>query len=152
MLFFCARYRPRAYPSIQRLWTVYPCFLLSCSTTQHIPFPSCTQCRRDNVPRKPMTLLHQGPNGSPHLLFPHTTRRRDSRAAGFCRKAEPRKAANEKDKRKHKVQITLFKTFTTSIASGYRNNMDIPQFLGSSFCSSGAIWTHRLPITIVPAS
>ena len=84
-----ASYRPRAHPSIRRTWTVYTCFLLSCSTTQHRPFPSplprlcssSTQRHWGNVPRKPTTLVRQGPNGSSHPLFPHTTCGRDSGAA-----------------------------------------------------------------------
>ena len=77
-----------------------PTHFLSCSTTQHITFPSPLPRLRipkapqldhdsqrcwDNVPCKSTPLVRQGPYRPSHPPLPHPTRRRDSGPASSAR-------------------------------------------------------------------
>ena len=124
-------YRPRLYSPM------YPVPLGQCS-------PQTNDTRSPGTKRisSPAVSSHHPPARfqSSELSANPTRSLPQSGAKKLTSGLRAEKAAKEKDKRKRKVQIILFKTFTTSITSSYRNNTDIPQFWGSSFCSSGQVF------------
>lgn len=135
--FYVASSSPRAHPSVRGPGTVFTCLLLSCSTTQHITFPSplprlsslssttallapsaagimFLAHQRHSFARDPMDPLTRYFLTPPAGETPEQRALRESHQAAASKRSREidewlraEKAAKEKDKRKRKVKIIL---------------------------------------------